>query len=107
MSASLAPRAEPATEAASVVRAARSARPQRERRVLAVLRWPLGGIRTHLLYIYPRLAEAGYRFTFVGPANSSLETLAQSLDQLEGCEYVGVAVRGQSCPLWSTTRALL
>ena len=39
-----------------------------DRRVLAVVRHPVGGIRTHLLYTYPFLAERGYSFTFVLPA---------------------------------------
>src|SRR5437764_1064026 len=31
-----------------------------ERRVLVVVRFPLGGIRTHVLYNYPTLAAHGY-----------------------------------------------
>jgi glycosyltransferase involved in cell wall biosynthesis len=70
------------------------------RRVLAVVRWPLGGIRTHLLYTYPRLSEAGYRFTFLLPDDSSLPQLARELGRLEGAELVGVPVRGPRCRLW-------
>ena len=39
------------------------------RRVLVVVRWPVGGIRTHVLYNYPGACGVGYRFTFVGPAD--------------------------------------
>ncbi len=37
------------------------------RRVLVVVRHPVGGVRTHILYTYPILLQAGYRFTFVIP----------------------------------------
>ncbi|MCG2682719.1 MAG: hypothetical protein L6306_03795, partial [Planctomycetales bacterium] len=36
-------------------------------RVLAVVRHPVGGVRTHIVYTYPLLMQAGYRFTFVIP----------------------------------------
>ena len=39
----------------------------KSRRVLAVVRHPVGGVRTHILYTYPILMQAGYRFTFVIP----------------------------------------
>src|SRR5712692_6027683 len=62
--------------------------PARGGRVLVVVRWPVGGIRTHILYNYPTLARAGYRFTFVGPADGSLRTLQDSLADLGGLECV-------------------
>ena len=37
------------------------------RRALVVVRHPVGGVRTHILYTYPILMQAGYRFTFVIP----------------------------------------
>src|SRR5271156_2988340 len=77
-----------------------------ERRVLSVVRWPLGGIRTHIIYTYPELVAAGYRFTFVGPDNESLQTFARALTHLEGCEVVGVPPRKMRCPLWHTVRRL-
>ena len=72
--------------------------PPTERRVLAVVRWPVGGIRTHIAYTYPALAEAGYRFTFVLPEDGSRGAFEQSLTHLPGCEFVeaprlGTAVR--------------
>jgi len=78
-----------------------------ERRILTVVRWPLGGIRTHIVYTYPELARAGYRFTFVGPDNESLRTFAASLSQVPGCEFIGVETRGMRCPLWRTVRKLV
>jgi glycosyltransferase involved in cell wall biosynthesis len=74
--------------------------------VLVVVRFPLGGIRTHVLYNYPTLAERGYRFTFVAPADAALDTFAQSLRELEGAEFVGVPARGSHCRLWPTVRRL-
>jgi glycosyltransferase involved in cell wall biosynthesis len=76
-------------------------------RVLAVVRWPVGGIRTHLQYNYTPLAAAGYRFTLIGPADDSLEQLRTGLDELEDVEYYGVPVQGRSCRLWPETRRLL
>jgi glycosyltransferase involved in cell wall biosynthesis len=40
-------------------------------RVLVVVRHPVGGVRTHVLYTYPILLHAGYRFTFVLPEGES------------------------------------
>jgi glycosyltransferase involved in cell wall biosynthesis len=34
---------------------------------LVVVRHPVGGVRTHILYTYPDLLKAGYQFTFVIP----------------------------------------
>jgi len=77
-----------------------------ERHVLVAVRWPLGGIRTHIAYTYPELVEAGYRFTFVAPQGETLSTFAQSLRHLGDCTFVGVPARGPKCPLWSTVRRL-
>ncbi|MCU0223431.1 MAG: glycosyltransferase family 4 protein [Acidobacteria bacterium] len=57
------------TEEPAVIEAGRSSR-----EVLCVVRWPVGGIRTYLLYYYPHLQERGYRFTFLGPAGGELES---------------------------------
>ncbi len=75
-------------------------------RVLTVVRWPLGGIRTHIGYTYPELVRAGYRFTFVGPDTEALRTFARSLAHLEDSEFIGVPARGRRCPLWRTVRRL-
>jgi glycosyltransferase involved in cell wall biosynthesis len=81
--------------------------PSREARVLVAVRWPVGGIRTHILYNYPTAAEHGYRFTFVGPADGTFERFSTSLGCLRDAEYVGVPVRGPRCRMWPTLRRLL
>src|SRR5262249_29251707 len=62
-------------------------------RLLVVVRWPVGGIRTHLQHNYPVVAGAGCRFTFVGPADGSLDALRDGLSDLDDAEFVGVPVR--------------
>jgi glycosyltransferase involved in cell wall biosynthesis len=78
-----------------------------ERRVLVAVRWPVGGIRTHILYNYPTLAERGYRFTFVGPGDETFDRFAESTRLLEGSEHVGVPVRGPRCRMAPVLRRLL
>jgi glycosyltransferase involved in cell wall biosynthesis len=80
---------------------------QPEKRVLVAVRWPVGGIRTHILYNYPRAAEEGYRFTFVGPADATFERFTESLAFLPDSEYFGVEVRGPRCRMWPRLRSLL
>ena len=77
------------------------------RRVLAVVRWPVGGIRTHLLVNYPIAAAAGWRFTLVGPADGSLDALRESMRGAPRTEFIGVPVRNRACHLWPTVRGLL
>src|SRR5262245_477540 len=77
------------------------------RRVLAVLRWPVGGIRTYVRYNYPLLLDSGYRFTFVGPDDDTFRPFADELRGWEGAEFVGAPVRGKRCGLWGPVRALL
>lgn len=77
------------------------------RRVLTVVRWPLGGIRTYLLYNYPILAEAGYRFTLVGPADEPFRVLCREMQAWEGAEFVEAPVAGPRCKLRSTVRRAL
>jgi glycosyltransferase involved in cell wall biosynthesis len=79
----------------------------REVRVLVAVRWPVGGIRTHILYNYPIAAEHGYRFTFVGPADGTFERFSASLGCLRDTEFIGVPVRGPRCRMWPTLRRLL
>ncbi|MGH9677333.1 MAG: glycosyltransferase, partial [Candidatus Acidiferrum sp.] len=77
------------------------------RRVLAVVRWPVGGIRTHVLYNYFDAAAAGYRFTFVLPGDHSFETFAHSLRDMPDCEFAAAPARGNSCHLAPTVRRML
>jgi glycosyltransferase involved in cell wall biosynthesis len=78
-----------------------------DQRVLTVVRWPVGGIRTHVLYNYPDAVAEGYRFTFVGPADESFDTFAAGLEGLPGSEFVGVPVREGRCRMNGTVRRLL
>jgi glycosyltransferase involved in cell wall biosynthesis len=77
------------------------------RRVLAVMRWPVGGIRTHVGYNYPAAVEAGYRFTFVGPDDETFSTFAAGAPEMPGSEFVGARVNGSSCRLAPVVRRLL
>jgi glycosyltransferase involved in cell wall biosynthesis len=71
------------------------------------MRWPVGGIRTHVQYNYADAAPHGYRFTFVGPDDESLRVFAESMAGLPGSEFVGAPVRGPSCRLAPTIRRLI
>src|SRR5262249_32640416 len=76
-------------------------------RVLIVARWPVGGIRTHLLANYTALREAGFRFTFVGPADESLDSLRAGFGNIEEAGFVGAPVENRRCRLWPVVRGLL
>lgn len=76
-------------------------------RVLVVARWPVGGIRTHLLSNYSALNEAGFRFTFVGPDNESLDELRAGFGDIEGAGFIGAPVENRRCRLWPVVRGLL
>ncbi|HEY7312738.1 MAG TPA: glycosyltransferase family 4 protein [Gemmataceae bacterium] len=76
-------------------------------RVLVVARWPVGGIRTHLLSNYSALREAGFRFTFVGPDDESLPRLKASFGDIDGAGFVGAPVENRRCRLWPVVRGLL
>src|SRR5579863_490697 len=54
-------------------------------KVLLVVRWPVGGIRTHLKYVYPLLAQklGGMHLTLLGPRMSEMEVLKHDLASLE------------------------
>lgn len=76
-------------------------------RVLLVARWPVGGVRAHLLANYSALCEAGFRFTFVGPAGAALERLRVGFDGIEGLEFLAAPVENQRCRLWPIVQGLL
>lgn len=78
-----------------------------DRRVLAVIRWPVGGIRTYLLYNYPLLMQAGFRFTLVGPDDDSFRRLGDDFAPWPGVEFVPSPVHGQRCALRRTVSRLL
>jgi glycosyltransferase involved in cell wall biosynthesis len=76
-------------------------------RVLIVARWPVGGIRTHLLSNYSALNEAGFRFTVVGPADESLDDLRAGFGEIEETAFLGAPVENRRCRLWPVVRGLL
>jgi glycosyltransferase involved in cell wall biosynthesis len=76
-------------------------------RILVVARWPLGGIRTHLLYSFPTLRDAGFRCTFVVPDEPATTPLREGLEALGGAEIVGVPINGRRCRLWAGVRRQL
>jgi glycosyltransferase involved in cell wall biosynthesis len=78
-----------------------------QKRVLAVMLHPLGGIRTYILYNYPTLTAAGYRFTFVAPTGERLETLREELHCWEAAEFVAVPRTNLAYRLVATVRRLL
>ncbi len=86
---------------------AEATRPGQPRRVLAVVRWPVGGIRTHLLYTYPRLFDAGYRFSFVGPADEGFRSFAREVSDWPEIECFEAPVSGDHCQFRPLVRQLL
>jgi glycosyltransferase involved in cell wall biosynthesis len=80
------------------------------RRVLTIVRHPVGGIRTHILYTYPLLMQAGYRFTFVIPEYEYHAPFCADVAGWPGVEIVQVGHRGpnhQKPRLFSTVRKLI
>ncbi|HKB37769.1 MAG TPA: glycosyltransferase family 4 protein [Gemmataceae bacterium] len=83
-------------------------RPKTSRhRVLSVIRWPLGGIRTYVLYLYPALVDAGYRFTFVGPAHPVFRDFGKEVGHWPGTEFEEAPHKDKDCDLRVTVRRLL
>ncbi len=52
-------------------------------RVLLVVRWPVGGIRTFIRYIYRNFDPEKYHFTVLGPDHSELSVLLEDLKDLD------------------------
>ncbi len=63
------------------------------KRVLAVIRHPVGGVRTHVVYTYAILMQAGYRFTFVIPQHESYATFREEVASWDGVQIVEVPYR--------------
>lgn len=83
---------------------------QETRRVLAVARHPVGGIRTFFCYTYPLLVREGYRFTFVLPATEDSRTFAHEIKSWPDVEIVEAPTAGrhrQHCRFVATVRKLL
>jgi glycosyltransferase involved in cell wall biosynthesis len=69
---------------------AQSIRSDPTRRVLAVVRHPVGGVRTHIVYTYPTLMQAGYRFTFVIPEGEAVAPFRADVKPWDDVETVNV-----------------
>jgi glycosyltransferase involved in cell wall biosynthesis len=79
-------------------------------RVLVVVRHPVGGVRTHILYTYPTLLQAGYRFTFVIPESEYHAPFCEDVAGWPAVEVVQVPHRDasrQKPRFWSAIRNLL
>ena len=76
-------------------------------RVLVVARRPVGGLRTHLLLTWTALRDAGFAFTFVGPADESLDRLRAAFGASADADFVGAAIESRRCRLWPVVRDLL
>jgi glycosyltransferase involved in cell wall biosynthesis len=80
------------------------------RRVLAVVRHPIGGVRTYLLYTYPFLMEKGYRFTFVLPAIEETTLFRREVEAWPETEVIEAPMdrrRIPQCVFAPTVRRLL
>lgn len=64
---------------------------ERKTRVLTVIRYPVGGIRTYLKYTYGNLDKSRYRFTILALHDSEAEVMKKDLDgfDLEWMEIKG------------------
>jgi glycosyltransferase involved in cell wall biosynthesis len=54
-----------------------------KKRILLVVRWPVGGIRTFMRYVYRRFDPQKYHFSIVGPDNPELDILERDLEGLD------------------------
>ena len=77
------------------------------KRVLCAMRWPLGGIRTYLLYNYPLLRDHGFRFTFVGPNDESFRAFREGFGDWEEIEFAAAPIVKRRCLLRREIRQLL
>ncbi len=77
------------------------------KRVLCAMRWPLGGIRTYLLYNYPLLRDHGFRFTFVGPNDESFRAFREGFRDWEEIEFAAAPIVKRGCLLRREIRRLL
>lgn len=77
-------------------------------RVLCVVRWPVGGIRTYLLYNYPHLVDAGFRFTLLGPGDDSFWSLREEVAGWDQVDFVEAPIgKGRECQMWRLVRQQL
>jgi glycosyltransferase involved in cell wall biosynthesis len=78
------------------------------RHILLVVRWPIGGIRTHLKYVYPLIYRElpGLKVTMIAPRTEHSETLERDLAALP-ITYVYLDVYCSFRTLVSTVRQQL
>lgn len=76
-------------------------------RVLLAARWPINGVRAHLIANYSALYATGFRFGFVGPDDESLARLREGFDEREGLAFVAAPLENDRCRLWPVLRQLL
>lgn len=62
---------------------AESAVIERKKRILLVVRWPVGGIRTFMRYVYRHFDPELYHLYILGPDNPELDVLAADLEGLD------------------------
>ena len=62
---------------------------KRRRRILLVVRWPVGGIRTFMRYVYSRFDPLKYKFTIVAPEVEELRTLLKDLSESTNTMHYG------------------
>lgn len=54
-----------------------------KKRILLVVRWPVGGIRTFLRYVYSRFDPEHWHFTILAPYHEEIEALRDDLKELD------------------------
>jgi glycosyltransferase involved in cell wall biosynthesis len=67
--------------------------PRPKKRVLLVVRWPVGGIRTFVRYVYRNFDSSNWHFTIIAPEVDEMKVL---VEDLSGLDFVYVPVRGIS-----------
>lgn len=63
------------------------------RHVAVVVRWPTGGIRTYLKYVYPTVLRGGWRATFVMPEVDGANQIRADLSEFS-CDFETVGKEG-------------
>ncbi len=53
--------------------------PENPKKILLVVRWPVGGIRTFIRYVYKNIDTERWHLTILAPSSSGLETMREDL----------------------------
>ena len=77
------------------------------RHVLAPVRYPVGGIRSFIRYVYSAMQDEGYRFTLLGPEDSLFQEFRRQLSDWQGMEFCSAPVEGKRWLVRRTMRSLL